>query len=171
MKVNSVTQYNNQSQNRINVKFGDCKKIVCEEAMIKAKKAFDKSSLKQGLDEMYIYQTHFRTSNKGYSMILKPYKGSLLYRLKNHFNHDFKLPNLPCEIKYEARYLNTPDLCINPYTSGLVGSLGMFGMPVVAAVLGLQHSNEEGLIDIINRLTDCDIREKIKNALDIKAQQ
>ncbi len=179
MKVNSVTKYNNQSQNRTNVKFGDCKKIVCDKYMMEAKKAFENSLLKQGLDKMYVYQVefirewlregHYITLDQNYSMIIKPYKGSLLYRLKNYFNHDFKLPNLPCEIKYEARCLKASDLGINPLA--LAGLVGLPGLSVIAGI-ALQHSKEEkGLIDIINQSTVYDIREKIKNALDKKAQQ
>ena len=81
MKVNSVTLYNNTLQNRKNVKFGDCKKVVCEEAMIKAQKAFENNKTwKPALDKLYDYEVHFisdmslehsKISNY-YTMILSP---------------------------------------------------------------------------------------------------
>ena len=61
MRINSIEQYNYQpiNNNRTNVKFGDCKKIVCDKYMMEAKKAFENSLLKQGLDKMYVYQVEF----------------------------------------------------------------------------------------------------------------
>lgn len=81
MKVNSVASYNNQSQNRTNVKFGDCKKVVCEQAMIKAQKAFENNKTwKPALDKLYDYEVHFISDmspkyskiSSYYTMILSP---------------------------------------------------------------------------------------------------
>lgn len=110
MQVNSVASYNNQLHNRTNVKFGACKKIVCEEAMFQAKNAFEKNKTwKSILDKLYDYEVHFISDilpeqihkENNYMMILKPCENSS----QTQANSDSILENLPTTIFIEAKCL------------------------------------------------------------------
>ncbi len=111
MKVNGVTSYNNQLQNRKNVKFGDCKKIVCNQYMTKAKEIFEKSEIKTYLDKNYIYEVHFtqdvphdpmHKKATTYEILLKP--ASFWKDIGQRFIRK-KLPNLPHEIRFPSTSL------------------------------------------------------------------